>query len=283
MDVHGSQPRFRRRLANLMGLGLAVCVPALAVAATDEGLLLSPRAMAFVRMVPAFLLGIGLHEWAHAWTAHQLGDPTPSDDGRLSLNPLDHLDPLGTLFIAAAQLTGCLALGWGRAVEVSPRHFREPLKDMARVAAAGPLMNLLIASVGLILVHFQGWIYRSVDSIDPGSNFWFNLSQVLEIIVTLNVSLAIFNLLPIPPLDGAAVLANYLSADKLLIMRQIEPFGMLILLGMVQHGSLAAIYAPVFKGVQWLQESFLGSVAALSVMALVWWVFTRSLRRFRPG
>lgn len=149
----------------------------------------------------AFVLCITVHEFAHAVTAYKLGDPTPKRQGRVTLNPLDHLDPLGTLMLVIMVITGARGIGWGRAVQVNPANFEHPRRDLMLVAAAGPFSNLVLALLiaGLLRMQFL--------PMTP------SLLQFLTIMVYMNIGLMFFNLIPIAPLDGSKILAGLLPAD----------------------------------------------------------------------
>ena len=137
------------------------------------------------------LLAITIHEFSHAYTADRLGDPTPRAMGRLTLNPLAHLDPIGTLMIFIAHF------GWGKPVPIDPYNFKNPRRDEIIVALAGPISNIILGStIGII-------------SLTTG---YFN--EILYIIAIVNFSLAVFNLIPIPPLDGSKVFLNLMPVEK---------------------------------------------------------------------
>lgn len=230
----------------------------------------------FLMVLPAFLLGIGLHEWAHAWTADRLGDSTAADEGRLSLNPLDHLDPIGTLIILLAVLQNLPLIGWGKPVPVSRGRFRRPIVDSMKVALAGPMMNLAIASAAFFL---WALLLRSGAIYHLPSDTMVNVHQMVFLIATVNLSLAVFNMLPVPPLDGSKVLENFVNTEKLILMRQIEPYGMLILLVLVQTPILR-IPLQLFQGgalQAWGSLALSGTALLLTAGAWAW--FVRSLRR----
>jgi Zn-dependent protease len=151
-------------------------------------------------MVIPVLVALTGHEFAHAWAAHRLGDDTARLAGRLTLNPLAHLDLFGTLFLLVSQL-----FGWAKPVPIDPRNFRRPARDMALVALAGPLLNITLAlTLGLILkVVFQAGLFDPAYPSEP-------LFLVLNLIVLINLALGVFNLLPLPPLDGFQILAAFL-------------------------------------------------------------------------
>ncbi|MCS6949843.1 MAG: site-2 protease family protein [Armatimonadota bacterium] len=149
----------------------------------------------------AFVLCITVHEFAHAVTAYKLGDPTPKRQGRVTLNPLDHLDPLGTLMLVLMVITGARGIGWGRAVQVNPANFEHPRRDLMLVAAAGPFSNLLLALLIAGLLRLQ------ILPMTP------SLAEFLVMMVYMNIGLMFFNLIPIAPLDGSKILAGLLPAD----------------------------------------------------------------------
>ena len=185
-----------------------------------EGILLG-----LIALLPAFVL----HELAHALTAVALGDPTPRLQGRLTLNPLKHLDFIGTLLLLTR------GFGWAKPVQVNPRNFRDPLRDNAVVAAAGPLTNFvlaLIAAIGLMHMPPAGWLTSL------GIQFFY-----------MNVALFVFNLVPIPPLDGARVLAGLLPSRQAYAFQQLEAYGWAILLLVLMFGALDWVLGPLEQGV----------------------------------
>jgi Zn-dependent protease len=230
-------------------------------------------------VLPAFLLGIGFHEFAHAYLAVRLGDPTPEDEGRLSLNPLDHLEPMGSLLILGAYVMHLPLIGWGLPVPVRAAAFRNPIRDMMKVALAGPLMNLAIAGAGAAL-------WMAGDSVRFGMGWGlapkaaYNLQLVLQAIIVTNLSLALFNLLPIPPLDGTWVLREFLNSEQTLLLARIEPFGFLILLLLIQTPLLEAPFRFVFKLVPAICDSGLWLAAYLAAVGLAWHLLLRSLPDF---
>ena len=156
----------------------------------------------FVAIIVAVLIAIDVHECCHAWMASEMGDPTARQMGRVSLNPIVHLDPLGTLMIFATAITG-FGIGWGKPVPVDPYRLRYgPRVGMGIVSLAGPLANL--ATAALLAIP-----YRMGESIFPGFVLY-----LLLVVSTVNIGLAVFNLLPVPPLDGYGVLMGILGSIR---------------------------------------------------------------------
>ncbi|WP_322801081.1 site-2 protease family protein [Thermoflexus sp.] len=183
-----------------------------------------------------FLFALPLHELAHAWVAERLGDPTPRRYGRVTLNPMAHLDPIGALMLVLA------GFGWARPVPVNPLYLRYgPRVGMALVGGAGPLMNLLLAGLG-ILVYRMG---LEIGFLPPRLVLPF-----LSAWIFINIGLAVFNMLPLPPLDGYRVLQGLLPPDLAYAYARLEAYGpMLLLLFLVldrQLGLLGSVLQPFY-------------------------------------
>lgn len=169
--------------------------------------------------IPVFLLALTIHELAHGWLANRLGDPTARLQGRLTLNPLAHLDPIGTLAIVL------IGFGWARPVPVDFRYLRRPRRDMMLIAAAGPLSNLVMAAA-------SAFCYSMIPRATGGHEWaWLILPvrTMLRMGVWVNVVLAVFNLLPIPPLDGSRVLSGLLPVRHAISYSRLEPYGFVII------------------------------------------------------
>jgi len=174
--------------------------------------------------LPVFLLAIILHEVAHGWVAYRLGDPTAKWSGRLTLNPVSHIDPLGAIFFLVSLAAG-VGFGWAKPVPVNIYNIKDPRRGMIMVSLAGPAANIL-----------QALSYAIIFRITVGTGI-FDYSFLAEIIgtvcvtgVVINIMLAIFNLLPVPPLDGSKILMGLLPRRQAYALSKIEPYGMLILL-----------------------------------------------------
>jgi Zn-dependent protease len=184
-----------------------------------------------ILLLPPLLFALTFHEAAHGWVALRLGDPTAKLLGRLTLNPLAHLDPLGTLiFIIPPHI------GWAKPVPVDVRYLKHPRRDMMWIALAGPVSNVILAFVfGMIL---RGMNAMGHDFSSPAERALVNM---VAWSVVLNLSLAAFNLIPIFPLDGSKVLTGLLSPTAAARFQQLEPVGPMLLLGLILIGSLSGV------------------------------------------
>ena len=190
------------------------------------------------------LLAITVHEVAHGWMAKQLGDRTAMMLGRLTLNPLKHIDPFGTVLLPVLMLVlGGFVFGWAKPVPVTWENLRRPKRDMALVALAGPVANLLMALLWLMLIHVGGWL--------PASSAWLATPLVYMGVagVFINVVLMVLNLLPLPPLDGGRVVVGLLPDPLAWRYSRIEPYGMLIILVLFFTQILGSLLWPMISAV----------------------------------
>ena len=202
------------------------------------------------------VFAITVHEAAHGWMAQRLGDPTAHYQGRISLNPVRHIDPVGTLLVPGLTLVlggamGAFALfGWAKPVPVDPRYFRHPTRDMAWVAAAGPGVNLLMALLWAVLAKGV-LLYLGNGVVPPGSE-----EQTTDVLadflvrmavagVVVNIALMVLNLLPLPPLDGSRMVSAFLPPSIAWRYAQLERFGLWILLILLFTGALGSVVRPV--------------------------------------
>ncbi len=188
---------------------------------------------------PPILLALTIHECAHAYAASVLGDPTARMLGRVSLNPLRHLDPIGTI---ALFVTGMF--GWAKPVPVIARNFRNPAKGMMIVSLAGPLANLLLGAFFALVLIGQNVLAQS-GGIFAMHGFFEPIRLMVQASVVINISLAVFNLIPIPPLDGSHVLGYFLPAGAGVSYSRFSPYGFILLLALITSGVIDRIISPV--------------------------------------
>ena len=201
-------------------------------------------------IAPPILLALTFHEFAHAYVANRLGDDTAKQNGRLSLNPLRHLDPLGTIMIFLVHF------GWAKPVPVNPYRLKNPKKDMLWISAAGPAANMILALASGILLRL---IVATAGEADRHS-FMGLLTYVVFMSLQINLALAIFNILPIAPLDGSKILSGLLPAGFEKMLYFMERYGPFILLGLIIFGSVTGV--SVFGGIIWPFVNFFSRIFA---------------------
>ncbi len=179
-----------------------------------------------ILMAVPILLAVTFHELAHGYVAYRLGDHTAKDAGRLTLNPLKHLDPLGTLVFLVTRM-----IGWAKPVPVNPYNLRDPKRDMMWVSIAGPATNMALAVVSAILYKLM--LMLPVTEPLLIRKILLPVAMMLQMSVVLNIGLAVFNLIPIPPLDGSKILLGLLPARQAIAYSRIEPYGFFILLALI--------------------------------------------------
>ncbi len=199
------------------------------------------------------VFSVVFHEVAHGWTALKLGDPTARDAGRITLNPLPHIDPFGSIILPALlALSGSITLGWAKPVPVHPGRLNNPRDDHPRVAAAGPASNLLLALMAALglgatmgLGGAPAWMLA--EGAKPGvGTFFFALFQTA---IFVNVALALFNMLPVPPLDGSWILQRFLPPEAQVRYFAMRRFGMFFILGflaLARYTALGGVLQRVF-------------------------------------
>jgi Zn-dependent protease len=200
-------------------------------------------------------LAITLHEVAHGWTARYFGDRTAEMLGRLSLNPLRHIDPIGTVLVPGLLLAvGGPLFGWAKPVPVATSALRNPRRAMIVVALAGPAANLLMAALwcGVLAAAARVNVNQTLD-------FW--IDSMAQAGILTNVILAVFNLLPVPPLDGGRVLAGLLPPRAAARLEKIEPFGLFVVLGLSVLGMFSWLFNPAFRAVGHVILALMGTPA----------------------
>ena len=187
------------------------------------------------------IFAITLHESAHGWAAGRLGDPTATMLGRVTINPIPHIDPIGTIAVPGALLLmsaltggGGLLFGWAKPVPINPRYFRNPLKAMTITAAAGPLSNLL-------QMIFWALLLKALAAVGFYDKF---VISVCAAGISVNLMLMAFNLIPIPPLDGGRIVRGLLPRQAGMAFDKIEPYGFMILLVLMVGGGLSFFVRP---------------------------------------
>ena len=179
-------------------------------------------AQILVLLIPSLMFALSFHEFSHAWMAKKCGDDTAANLGRLSLNPLAHLDPIGSLMILF------VGFGWAKPVPVNSFSLNNPRKDMMKIAAAGPAANLLLALIASL-------IFRASNIIG------LNLDYLLFYFIQINISLAVFNMIPISPLDGSQIFTGYLSKNNPDLAQKIQSYGPQFLFGLILFGYITGI------------------------------------------
>ena len=206
----------------------------------------------------ALLFAITVHEASHAWSALKFGDPTAAAMGRISLNPLAHIDPIGTVLLPLLLvIAGAPAFGWAKPVMINPRNLRHPRQDNLWISFAGPAANLATATVSLLLllvikalrpraiVFLAAFLDpQKTQRIPAGFYPVEGLALILFFFVLVNVYLAFFNLIPVPPLDGSGVLTGLLSYKAAAAYDKIRPYGFIIVLALIWLGVLGVVVRP---------------------------------------
>ncbi len=188
------------------------------------------------------VFAITVHEVAHGWVASQLGDQTARLLGRLTLNPIKHVDPIGTVVLPLLLLSlGGFVFGWAKPVPVDWRNLRQPRRDMALVAAAGPGANVIML---VIWALFARYLMAQEAELGDAVMPWFYMAGVG---MTINIALIVLNLLPLPPLDGSRIVASFLPPRQAAQYNRLERWGIIILLGLMATGILGHIMGPPMR------------------------------------
>jgi len=193
-----------------------------------------------VLLIPVLLFALVFHEFSHGWVANKLGDPTAKNSGRLTLNPIAHLDMMGSLMILF------VGFGWAKPVPVDSRYLANPRTDMMKIAFAGPASNLLLAFIAGAFIRFTG-------NLGP-------LSSMLMMFTQINIMLAVFNMIPIPPLDGSQIFSGLMVRKNPDLVLKLQIYGPQILFGLILFGMLTRI-SPIW----WLMSPFVNFFMLLFV------------------
>ena len=195
----------------------------------------------FIILAPPLLLALTVHEFAHGYVAFRLGDPTAQASGRLTLNPLKHLDPLGTIAFFIFHF------GWAKPVPVNPAYFKDPRRDMFWVALAGPVTNLILAVISALMTKAVWLLVKTIPYSALGEAILVPLNSVLIASVWINLVLCIFNFLPIPPLDGSRILTGILPPDLARSYASVERYGFILLIILAVSGALSKLIIPLIN------------------------------------
>lgn len=206
--------------------------------------------------IPAILLALTFHEVAHGWIADKLGDPTARMLGRLSLNPIIHLDLMGTMAFLISMAAG-FGFGWAKPVPVDPRHFKHPRRDMMWVALAGPVTNFLLAiASALVLIQLRRF------GLGAGT-IGYPISLMLQMSFAVNTALAAFNLIPILPFDGGRILNGLLPPRLAWRYSQMEPYGFFIVMGLILMGGLRWVMWPIYLTLRSVELTIIRNILSL--------------------
>lgn len=188
----------------------------------------------FLFSLPVFLISIVIHEYAHGWVAYKLGDPTAKYAGRLTLNPIAHIDPVGTVVLPLflLMMRSPVVFGWAKPVPITYSNLRNPKKDILWVGLAGPASNLGLAFISSLLL--KAGIFASVPLV----------KLFLFYAILINLILAVFNAIPVPPLDGSRILLGLLPPEFAASYARLEPYGILILFGLMWLGLIHKVIWP---------------------------------------
>lgn len=212
--------------------------------------------------IVVLLFAISVHESAHAWMANRLGDPTAKMLGRVSLNPIVHIDPFGTILLPALMILLHLPVfGWAKPTPVDTRNFKNPVRDDILTAVAGPVSNFITAFVSVIaLAILLHGAMRGVPQSFRGTDIGSPLAQLFYSAISINVLLGVFNLIPLPPLDGSHVIRHFLSYNALRVYDRIGYFGLIVvlfILPMIGISIISILYSPAMAFFYALLNSFL--------------------------
>jgi Zn-dependent protease len=190
-------------------------------------------------IAPGFLLAITVHEFTHGYIAYKFGDPTAKLAGRLTFNPISHLDPIGTIILVLTRM-----IGWAKPVPVDPHYLKNPRSDMLWISLGGPAANLVTATILAMLVHVLIFLTGGKLTGQMSTLILVPLYMILLFAVRINIVLAIFNLIPVPPLDGSKILSGLLPRRQAYEFEKLERYGFIILIILIFTNALNYIIWP---------------------------------------
>jgi Zn-dependent protease len=200
------------------------------------------KILTYVIQFAVVMFAISIHEAAHGWMANFFGDPTAKNQGRVTLNPIAHIDLVGTIIFPLLLIAmGAPVFGWAKPVMVNPYNLKNPRRDNMFISASGPGANILASISGIILFSILKQ-FNIVSLVNPGI-----ITLILFYLIIINIFLAIFNLIPIPPLDGSGIIEGLLKGEALNAYQKIKPFGFIILIVIIYAGFLDIIARPIIN------------------------------------
>lgn len=210
----------------------------------------SPQ-MALIYLISTFLaccIAISFHEWAHAFVAYKLGDPTAKNMGRMSLDPMKHMDPIGMILFVL------LGIGWAKPVIVNSLNLKNFRRDDVLISLAGPLANLILSFIFYGLYILVANMLRTTGAL---SNILpYAIVQLFYIVFQLNIVLAVFNVLPVPPLDGFHVVSSLFIRKNYPVVAFLQKYGFIILIILIFSGAISAVISPIINGLAGVYSSF---------------------------
>jgi Zn-dependent protease len=202
-----------------------------------------------------FLFSLSFHEASHAWTSEKFGDSTGRDQGRITLNPMAHIDLFGTIIFPLVGMFGGRMFGWAKPVQTNPLAWRDKTKANIMVSAAGPASNAILAIIAFVTLKIMlltgvvipvGQFTQLVGPLTTQASLLVPISKLLSIMLSLNIMLCLFNFIPVPPLDGSHILESLLPYEMAQAYNQIRPFGAILLVALVLMGVFRFIFDPVY-------------------------------------